>query len=342
MKVLIISTLFYPSIGGSQTNAEILAREFVNLGCEVKLITSTPGGQVDSLGNVFTFDIIRQPSIVQLLRHVWWCDVCLQNGLILRSAWAVYLAAKPLVIRHQTWIEGLDKVWNWKAYVKKKLLNYSVSIAISTKIAESLPFPSTLIHNPYRHKLFRIKPNVNRNRDIVYLGRLVRSKGVHVLFDALASLQKQQICPTVTIIGQGDEQPNLKRQAASLGLDSQVKFVGQQVGEALVELLNQHQIMVVPSLWNEPFGVVALEGIACGCVVVGSSGGGLQEAIGPCGLTFPNGEASKLAQILARLLSNPNDLEEYRIQAPGFLKSHRQDVIAQAYLSVLEATVTKH
>ena len=43
-------------------------------------------------------------------------------------------------------------------------------------------------------------------------------------------------------------------------------------GAALAALLNQCRILVVPSLWAEPFGIVALEGIACGCVVVGSAG----------------------------------------------------------------------
>ncbi len=42
-------------------------------------------------------------------------------------------------------------------------------------------------------------------------------------------------------------------------------------------------------------GIVALEGIACGCVVIGSQGGGLKDAIGNCGLTYPNGDVAALA-----------------------------------------------
>ena len=62
---------------------------------------------------------------------------------------------------------------------------------------------------------------------------------------------------------------------AALGLERQVEFTGVLQGETLVRTLNAHRIMVVPSRTPEPFGVVALEGIACGCVVVGSEGGGL-------------------------------------------------------------------
>ncbi|MDJ0708316.1 MAG: glycosyltransferase, partial [Leptolyngbyaceae cyanobacterium MO_188.B28] len=102
---------------------------------------------------------------------------------------------------------------------------------------------------------------------------------------------------------------------------------------------NQHQIMVVPSLWAEPFGVVALEGIACGCVVVGSEAGGLTEAIGPCGVTFPNGNAGELAQILKKLLEFPQNLAKYRASAASHLLRHQQTEVAKLYLQVFEEAI---
>ena len=51
----------------------------------------------------------------------------------------------------------------------------------------------------------------------------------------------------------------------------------------MVEELNRHEIMVVPSRWNELFGVVALEGMACGCAMLVSDGGGLPDAVGYAG-----------------------------------------------------------
>ena len=49
----------------------------------------------------------------------------------------------------------------------------------------------------------------------------------------------------------------------------------------LVNQLNQSEILVVPSLWSEPFGIVALEGLACGCALLASDAGGLPDAVGP-------------------------------------------------------------
>ncbi|MFM9161187.1 MAG: glycosyltransferase, partial [Dolichospermum sp.] len=101
------------------------------------------------------------------------------------------------------------------------------------------------------------------------------------------------------------EESKLIQQAKDLKINDQVTFAGVKLEHELTKLLNAHQIMVVPSLWNEPFGIVALEGIACGCVVVGSEGGGLKDAIGTCGVTFANGNVEQLTKILFDLLTHP-------------------------------------
>ena len=62
-----------------------------------------------------------------------------------------------------------------------------------------------------------------------------------------------------------------------------------------MRLLNAHRILVVPSRYDEPFGIVALEGIACGCVVVGSRGAASRRRSAPAALTFRNGDAGELA-----------------------------------------------
>ena len=93
------------------------------------------------------------------------------------------------------------------------------------------------------------------------------------------------------------------------------------------------------SLWDEPFGIVALEGIACGCVVVGSEGGGLKDAISSCGMTFPNGNVEPLTQILFDLLSHPGKLTTYRQKAGWHLSRHTSKAVAKAYLEVLEGVI---
>ena len=105
-------------------------------------------------------------------------------------------------------------------------------------------------------------------------------------------------------------------------------------------LLQEHKILVIPSRYDEPFGVVALEGIACGCVAVGSVGGGLPEAIGPCGLTFPNGDAAALAQALEQLLRQPNEQRRLVANAPQHLAKFHPATIAEAYLALFRSKLS--
>ncbi len=84
---------------------------------------------------------------------------------------------------------------------------------------------------------------------------------------------------------------------------------------------------------------VALEGIACGCVVVGSEGGGLKEAIGRCGLTFPNGKADALALCLEKALTDQKIVADFLAEAPDHLARHRPSDIARRYSSVFSESV---
>ena len=95
--------------------------------------------------------------------------------------------------------------------------------------------------------------------------------------------------------------------------------------------------MAVPSRCAEGFGLVALEGIACGCVVVGTSLGGLPEAIGPCGVTVPNADTSAMARALRSLLEDGSLCAAYRSGAPVHLARHSRANVSRSYLNVLES-----
>jgi glycosyltransferase involved in cell wall biosynthesis len=193
-----------------------------------------------------------------------------------------------------------------------------------------------LIPDPYDDEVFRLLPEIERKRDLIFVGRFVSDKGLPVLLEALVSLAVSGLKPTLTVIGDGPEKQAWRRMVDELALSRQVRFAGIKRGAALAEALNAHRVMVVPSLWNEPFGVVALEGMSCGCVVVGSEGGGLKQAIGPAGLTFANGDVTGLAAAIGRALSDPAVQERCRAAAPAHLALHRPATVAKRYLEVFE------
>jgi glycosyltransferase involved in cell wall biosynthesis len=169
---------------------------------------------------------------------------------------------------------------------------------------------------------------------------LVSEKGIDVLLKALAKLRAHGFSPKLTIVGAGPESTAMKQMAEALELNNQVIFAGLKRDEELVTLLRKHKVLVIPSKYDEPFGVVALEGIACGCVVVGSAGGGLPEAIGPCGITVPNGDPSALAQALEQLLLNPNERKRLLFRAPKHLARFHPTTIAETYLALFHSKLS--
>jgi glycosyltransferase involved in cell wall biosynthesis len=334
MNVLIYSPAFLPSIGGIELGQALLAERLAGRGHQVTVATTTPSDRPDEL----PYRVLRRPGPAALLRAVAACDVFFQANVSLRGLWPLLLVRRPWAVSHHSWYRRPDGRIAWQDRLKRRLLRHaSVSIAVSHAFARDLDTPCEVIPNPYRDELFRVLPGVERDRDLLFVGRLVSDKGVDVLLAALARLAATGTRPRLTVVGEGPELPRLRQQAERLALQAQVDFAGARTGEPLVALLNRHRILVVPSRYDEPFGVVALEGIACGCVVVGSAGGGLPEAIGPCGATFRNGDAADLAAVLAGLLADPARLAALRAGAREHLAAHASERIARRYLEALEA-----
>ena len=336
MRILVYSPAFYPGIGGIETLVDILAREFIRQGHEVKLVSQVPG---DDSKKTFPFQVIRRPAPRELLSLTRWCDVFFQPQMSLKGLWPLLIARKPWVVAHNAWYERADGSLGWQDYLKHFCSRFATGISVSEAVAAHVSTPSQVIPNTYREDVFRLQPAINREKDLVFLGRLVSAKGVDVLLDALAELKRQGLTPSLTVIGQGPEEKNLRKQAKQCGIEEQVVFAGATFDDELARLLNSHKILVVPSRWQEPFGIVALEGIACGCVVVGSEGGGLKDAIGECGVTFPNGDVGALTRALKELLLMRDGLNEFRAHAEAHLARHRTEKVATEYLKVFARAI---
>ena len=299
MRILIHSYAFSPSLGGIETVSAALASEFQEAGHEVRLITNTPGPDSTS----HPFPVLRQPTWRQLHAESRWCDLLWQNNVSLRLLGPHRLTRKPTFITAQTWIYPPQGRPGIRGRIKGLLHKPSRLIAISRAVAKHFRQPATIIGNPYSQD-FGPRDTVPRTQDIAFVGRLVSDKGVDVLLQALHLRARHNHRPNLTIIGDGPERAKLEQLTKDLALEQQVTFLGRMQGEALVKQLNRHKVLAVPSRWQEPFGVVALEGAACGCTVIGSREGGLADAIGPCGLTFENGDHEDLARQLDKVLGD--------------------------------------
>jgi glycogen synthase len=328
MRIAIYSLRFAPEIGGIETVVSVLAEEFVKLGQEVLLLTQSRSSAPDDL----PYSVVRGATMRDAKAAVKWCDLYLLNNVSLYHGLAAVCLGKPFAIIHHSLEPKGCGVPEIKRLLKRTIGNRGRSIAVSRYIAQELPGSPMVICNPYDNTIFKERPEVVRDGDLIFVGRLVKEKGVDILLEALAIMRNRNLKPRLTIVGDGPERTNLIGTVKSLDLSMQVDFAGPRTGEDLVSLLNGHRILVVPSVWQEPFGVVALEGSSCGCVVVASDAGGLKEAVGSCGLTFTSGSANALAVCLEELLRNPERLGEFRSRAAEHLSMHSREYVADRYL----------
>jgi glycosyltransferase involved in cell wall biosynthesis len=269
------------------------------------------------------------------------CDVVWHNNISLKFAWPLLFLRRPWVVTHQTWIAPVGRPLTWREQAKYRLLRRTSSVSISQAIAATIPVKSTIIGNPYRADIFRLTPVVRREREIVFLGRLVWDKGADLLIQAIASLRERGMTPALSIVGAGPEEMPLRKLVAGLKLETQVEFHGSASGPPLAQMLNRHLVIVVPSRWAEPFGIVALEGIACGCAAIGSSGGGLPDAIGAGGIVFESGSVPALAAALERVLDEPGLRESLTQCAEDHLRGFTPASIAAKYLQVFSETIQR-
>jgi glycosyltransferase involved in cell wall biosynthesis len=135
---------------------------------------------------------------------------------------------------------------------------------------------------------------------VLFAGRLERYKGVETLIEALRNFPNT----TLKIIGSGPDEARLRTLAEGMG---NVVFTGQMSGEALWEQMRRARVAVVPSIWHEPFGLVALEAMSNSTPVVVSDRGGLQEILqeGVSGSVFHAGDVHDLVRALAPYLAGP-------------------------------------
>ena len=113
---------------------------------------------------------------------------------------------------------------------------------------------------------------MERNYSIGYLGRIHESKGIEYLIESFLSIKNTNYILQIGGDGEQDYVERLKMKYSS----KKVQFLGKVNSE---EFLKKIRLLVVPSLWEEPFGRVIIEAHACACPVLVSNRGGMPELI---------------------------------------------------------------
>jgi len=166
---------------------------------------------------------------------------------------------------------------------------------------------------------------------IAYLARLEEPKGAHVAVSALAHLAaKHGVTAELVLAGQGRraEVRALERLAEDEGVRSRIHLPGPLHGDALVDLFARAHVVVIPTVWHEAFGLVAVEAATARVPVVAARNGGLPEILreNVDALFFTTNDAEACADALARTLQEPEEtrsrVESAQVRAREFSMAH--------------------
>ncbi|MEN3951647.1 glycosyltransferase family 4 protein [Iodidimonas sp. SYSU 1G8] len=323
-----------------------MVQEFASLGHQVTVVTETPAATPEGQE---AYAIERQPGVAKLIKLALDADVCLMIGASLRAAPALLLAQCPVVVSHHIYLQKWSPagsapglVARTKQGLKRLACTLGPNLYTSHGFRDAAGGSGEIIRNPFDIDRFRDAAQdeaKDKDRDIVFVGRMIPEKGCIDLIDAVSLLDTAGMQVSVTLIGEGTERALLERKVYERGLDGMIRFAGQMTGADLARMLSRHRLMVVPSRWPEPFGIVALEGMASGCVVIGTELGGLPEAIGPGGVVVPPANPKAIADAVRALLADDDLCRRYRHAGAGFAALHAPRDVARDYIEVLGRAV---
>lgn len=240
------------------------------------------------------------------------CERCLKgnflNGVIRKcyrnSYWATAVMAASLGVHRAagTFLKTIDRLVVPDAFLKKKMMEGG--------------FPEdriVIIQNPF--DLSGYEPSSDHDDYILFVGRLVREKGIFTLLEAVKNKSRIRLL----IVGDGPERESVQRTIRQNNLHH-VTFVGPRYGDDLKKLLSRAWFVIFPSEWYDNGPMVIYQSFAMGKPVVASQIDGIPELVieNETGLLFPPGDSASLADRIERLASDEQTTQRLGRQARRF------------------------
>ncbi|MEA4812717.1 MAG: glycosyltransferase family 4 protein [Anaerolineaceae bacterium] len=251
--------------------------------------------------------------IVAIGKHAHNMDVIHANWTL--SGMAAYLSKVkhrlPYVVTiHGSDIYGIKNNFLLKLFTKIALANAKKVIAVSQdlkKAAITLGVKEqniTVIPTGVNLDIFPYNTSCERLEQILFVGSLIKRKGVNYLIQAFAKISKSFPSYRLVIIGEGEEKEDLFNLSQKLNIAEKVVFCGTKTQNEIASTMRESKIFVLPST-EEGQGAVLIEAMASGTPCVGSRAGGIAGVIDSAtGLLFEPGNADELAENLSKLIKD--------------------------------------
>jgi glycosyltransferase involved in cell wall biosynthesis len=262
------------------------------------------------------------PLILPPLRKVpcvyqahWYRCICPVGTKQLPDGSACHVRPGTVCYRHRClplrdWLPLTFQMKLWRRWRPNVDVILASSEAVQQRLIADGVEPVEVIYNGVPEQPQR--PALTTPPTAAYAGRLIPKKGVDILLKAFARVVEEMPQARLLVAGEGVEQAALEGLIAKLGIDSHVDRLGHLPPAEVERRFAPAWVQVVPSRYEEPFGLVAAEAMMRGTAVVASDAGGLREIVqdGRTGLRVPPCDVTALAQAMLRLLANRSLAEE--------------------------------
>ncbi|MBI9093382.1 MAG: glycosyltransferase family 4 protein [Sphaerochaeta sp.] len=203
--------------------------------------------------------------------------------------------------------------------IRKKLLEMQSNKNVDAFLVGSAYMQKELVRNGFDHRKIHVLPpcvqsypqtlqSLPLQPSILFVGQLIKGKGVDILLEAYALLlQKTGFSIPLHLIGQGNEEQALKAQVEDAPYKALVQFHGWVAHEDLSRFYDNCTMVVVPSRWPEPFGMVGVEAMLRQRPVIGADVGGIPDWLkdGQNGFLVPPNDSKALCDAMYSLVSDP-------------------------------------
>jgi glycosyltransferase involved in cell wall biosynthesis len=363
MKVLLLTNEYPPEkTAGTAMATSFLAEELASRGVRVTVVvntrTSAPVRESSCGVEVVRLRPLPVPATrmaqraAMLLRIAQALRPDVVQGQSLSCGALAAFVGRVLGIPSVTYVQGLDlyesSPWARRTYIRWAL-RYSGAVAavtedLAARARSLVPRPVSVIP----HGL-RLRPThglsqeaARRSLDllpdepvVLYVGRLLRIKGVHHLLGAFPRVLARFPLARLLIVGDGEEGQDLQTSARRLGLGPRVAFLGSLPHEDVIRCMRAADVFVLPSL-VESFGIVLLEAMGCGLPVVASRVMGIPYLVedGLNGFLVPPTDEEALADRITALLSDPDLRARMREQNRSKAAAYLMPRIADRFLDL--------
>ncbi len=221
-------------------------------------------------------------------------------------------------ITHTRFVQGFDRVVCVSEFVRRDLEQRGFPPEILEAVPNGVDAPEEI--------------DEEEGDFILFLGRLVKTKGLDYLIRAMESVDGRLV-----IAGGGPEQDHLNRIVTQNGLSDKVDIRGRVSEEEKHRLLSKCKLFVFPSTW-ESYGMAAAEAMSYGKAVIASDVGGLPEVVGDAGMLVPPRDEGELVRAINLLLDEDDDRRRLgrkaRERAKGYTWQHAADEMEKIYAEV--------